>query len=157
VAKGIVLEWAPREGEQAKGTEVKVTVSSGPDARTVPDLKGKTFDQAAAALTPLRLTAVRAEVFSDTVAVGQVVSSSPGSGAKAARDSKVTVNVSKGPELIAVPDVRGKSVQEATAALEAAGFVVDGVQGNPNRPVTNTSPTPGTQVKRGSHVGLYTR
>jgi beta-lactam-binding protein with PASTA domain len=48
-------------------------------------------------------------------------------------------------------------VGDATAALEAAGFVVDGVQGNPTKPVTNTSPTPGTPVKRGSHVGLYTK
>jgi serine/threonine-protein kinase len=123
----------------------------------VPNLAGKTFDQAAAALTPLRLTAVQAQVFSDTVPAGQVVNSAPGAGAKAARDSKVTVNVSKGPELIPVPDVRGQSVQDATNHLQQAGFVVDGVQGNPTKPVTNTSPTPGTPVKRGSHVGLYTK
>ncbi|MEY2475139.1 MAG: eukaryotic-like serine/threonine-protein kinase [Actinomycetota bacterium] len=157
VNKGIVLDWAPKEGDQAKGTQVKVIVSSGPEPRTVPDLKGKTFDQAAAALTPLRLTAVRAEVFSDTVQPGTVVSTSPGSGAKAARDSKVTVNVSKGPELIPVPDVRGKNVIDATNILSAAGFQVSGVQGPANKPVTNTSPPPGTPKPRGSQVGLYTR
>jgi serine/threonine-protein kinase len=157
VTKGLVLEWAPKEGKQAKGTEVKVTVSNGPEPRTVPDLKGKTFDQAAAALTPLRLTAARVDVFSDTVPVGQVVSTSPGAGAKAARDSKVTVNVSKGPELIPVPDVRGKNVIDATNILSAAGFQVSGVQGPANRPVTNTSPAPGTPKPRGSQVGLYTK
>jgi eukaryotic-like serine/threonine-protein kinase len=157
VPKDVVLEWAPNEGRHAKGADVTVTVSSGPEPRTVPDLKGKTFDQAAAALTPLRLTAVRAEVFSDTVPVGQVVSTSPGAGAKAARDSKVTVNVSKGPELIAVPDVRGKNVIEATNLLEAAGFVVTGTQGPANKPVSNTSPAPGTKRPRGSGVGLYTK
>jgi beta-lactam-binding protein with PASTA domain len=157
VAKGLVLDWTPKEGKQAKGTGVTVIISDGPEPRVVPNLAGKTFDQAAAALTPLRLTAVRADVFNDTVPVGLVVNTSPGAGAKAARDSKVTVNVSKGPELIPLPDVRGKSVGDATAALEAAGFVVDGVQGNPTKPVTNTSPTPGTPVKRGSHVGLYTK
>jgi serine/threonine-protein kinase len=154
--KGQILHWEP-QGKVSPDTEIKLIVSNGPEPRTVPNLVNKTFEQAQAALTPLRLTAFRAEVFSDTVPVGQVVSTSPGADAKAARDSRVTINVSKGPELIAVPDVRGKSVQQATATLEAAGFVVDGVQGNPNRPVTNTSPPPGTMVKRGSHVGLYTR
>lgn len=159
VAKGLVLDWSPgKDGaKQAKGTEVKVIVSNGPEPRTVPDLKGKTFDQAAAQLTPLRLTAVRTEVFSDRVPAGQVVSTSPGAGAKVQRDGKVTVNVSKGPELIPIPDVRGKSTLEATDILTAAGFQVSGVQGPPNRPVTNTSPAPGTPRPRGSQVGLYTR
>jgi eukaryotic-like serine/threonine-protein kinase len=157
VAKGLVLDWAPKEGKQAKDSQVKVIVSNGPEPRVVPDLKGKTFEQAAAALTPLRLTAVQGSAFSDTVPVGQVVSTSPAAGAKAARDSKVTVNVSKGPELIAIPDVRGKNVIEATNILGAAGFQVSGVQGPANRPVTNTSPPPGTPRPRGSQVGLYTR
>jgi beta-lactam-binding protein with PASTA domain len=49
------------------------------------------------------------------------------------------------------------SVQDATNKLTAAGFVADGVTGPLNKPVTNTSPPPGTPVKRGSHVGLYTK
>jgi serine/threonine-protein kinase len=156
--KDIVLDWAPKDGQKHdKGTVVTVVLSNGPELRLVPDLKGKTFADAASALTPLRLTAVQGDAFSDTVPAGQVVSSSPAAGAKVPRDSKVTVNVSKGPELIPLPDMRGKSVQEATAALEGAGFVVDGVQGNPTKPVTNTSPPPGTPVKKGSHVGLYTK
>jgi serine/threonine-protein kinase len=157
VAKDLVLDWAPKEGKQEKGTEVKVIVSNGPAARTVPDLRNKTFEEAQAALTPLRLAAVRAEVFSDTVPVGKVVSTAPGAGAKAQRDSKVTVNISKGPELIAVPDVRGKNVIEATDILTAAGFKVSGVQGPANKPVSNTSPAPGTKRPKGSEVGLYTR
>jgi serine/threonine-protein kinase len=157
VAKDIVLDWAPKEGKQAKGTAVKVIVSNGPPPRTVPDLKGKTFEQAAALLTPLRLTAVRADVFSDTVPVGQVVSSSPTAGGKAARDSKVTVNVSKGPELIPIPDVRGKNVIEASNILSAAGFNPVCCQGPANKPVTNTSPAPGTPRPKGAQVGLYTK
>ena len=157
IAKDLVLDWAPKEGKQAKDTEVKVVLSNGPEPRTVPDLKGKTFEQAQAALTPLRLAAVKAEVFHDTIPVGQVVSTAPGAGAKAQRDSKVTVNVSKGPELIAIPDVRGKNVIEATDILTAAGFEVTGTQGPSNRPVSNTSPPPGTKRPKGSPVGLYTR
>ena len=39
----------------------------------------------------------------------------------------------------------------------AAGVQVSGVQGPANRPVTNTSPAPGTPRPKGSQVGLYTR
>jgi serine/threonine-protein kinase len=158
VPKGKVLDWAPKDGaKQPKGTPVTVTVSDGPEPRVVPDLKGKTFEQAQAALTPLRLTAVRVDVFNDTVPVGQVVSTSPGANAKAARDSKVTVNVSKGPELIAVPDVRGKNVIDATNILVAAGFEVNSTQGPSNKPVANTRPAPGSMQRRGTKIDLYTR
>jgi serine/threonine-protein kinase len=155
-AKGIVLDWQPQT-KVAPDTTIELTVSNGPEPRTVPNLAGKTFDQAAAALTPLRLTAVKAEVFSDTLPVGQVVSTSPGAGAKAARDSRVTINVSKGVELIAVPDVRGKNVIEATNILNGAGFEVNGVIGPGNRNVTNTRPAPGSMQRRGTKIDLYTR
>ena len=58
--------------------------------------------------------------------------------------------MSRGPELVVVPDVSGQSVQEAIAALEAAGLTVDGVVGNPSRPVLITDPLSGAQVPRGT-------
>ena len=156
VERGRVLEWAPT-GRQEKGTTVTVTLSQGPAPRPVPAVAGKTYDEAATILKNAGFAPARAEVFHETVPVGQVVGTTPGTGTRVDVGGRVTVNVSKGPELIPLPDVRGKSVADATAILERAGFVVDGVEGNPNRPVTNTSPAPGTPVKRGAHVGLYTR
>ena len=154
--KGQVLDWSPR-GLQPKGAKVTVIVSAGPAPRTVPDLKGQSFDQASSALQALGLSAVRNDVFSDTIPPGQVDSTSPAAGATAAKGSKVTVNVSKGPDLVVVPDVTRQDVDTATAALTAAGLSVANVFGPPNRRVFLTDPPAGTRVRRGSPVNLYTR
>jgi serine/threonine-protein kinase len=68
----------------------------------------------------------------------------------------VTVTVSKGPDLVPVPDVRGKSVDSALNVLQAAGFNVIGVNGHLTRSVTGTTPAAGSQVLRGSSVTLVT-
>ena len=155
--KGAVLGWSPK-GLQAKGAEVVVVVSSGPAPRDVPDVSGRTFEEAARVLAGVGLEAARAEVFSDDVAPGRVVSTRPGAGAKAARDSTVTVNVSKGPDLVTVPNVVGRTVAEATAAVQAAGLQVNGVFGPPRaQRVILTDPQAGTQLKRGQGVSLYSR
>ena len=72
------------------------------------------------------------------------------------RDSKVKVTFSKGPQPIPIPDVRGKSVADATAALEAAGFQVVGVTGSPTNPVLFTDPPPLEPHGRFSHAHLTT-
>jgi len=134
-----------------------LNVSAGPRPRTVPGLTGKSFDQAAAALQQVGLTAVRADAFSDTVPKDQVVSTSPSAGASVARGGKVTVTISKGPDLVAVPDVTGKSVQDATTAMQQAGLSIGNVFGPPNKKVFVTDPPAGAQAHRGSSVNVYTK
>jgi serine/threonine-protein kinase len=152
-----VLDWAAKGGQLAKGTAVDVLVSAGPQPRTVPDVSGQTFDAAAAALRALGLVPVQGGAFSDTVPVGIAVSTTPAAGGLADRGSRVSVNISKGPDLVAVPDVTGKSVNDATALLAAASINVSNVFGPPTKTVFFTDPTPGTKVKHGSSVNLYTR
>lgn len=158
-AKGTVLAIAPESsGNQPKGSEVILTVSQGPAPRTVPSgLAGKTYDEAAAALTAQQLVPVKVEEFSDTVAVGMVITLRPGEGQQAARDSKVTVAVSKGPDLVAVPSVRGMSLDGAVAALEASGLKAGNVFGPANGKPFDTDPPAGTMVKRGASVDIYLR
>ena len=103
-----------------------------------------------------QLTAVEQDKFDDTVPKGQVISTNPPSGTSVVVGSQVTVVVSKGQDLVPVPDVRGQSVLAATQALEAKGFTVSGVIGSPDRPVYVTNPANGALVKRGSAVKLYT-
>ena len=67
------------------------------------------------------------------------------------------VLVSLGPQPIVIPDVGGDSVADAQAALEAAGLVVDGVEGPPNGVVTGTDPAAGLTVDRGTSVVLITQ
>src|SRR5690625_6050966 len=61
------------------------------------------------------------EKYSDTLAEGHVLSKEPSSGALY-RGDKVTIVVSRGPEKVAVANVLGKNVDEATKELEDLGF-----------------------------------
>jgi serine/threonine-protein kinase len=65
--------------------------------------------------------------------------------------------MSKGPDMVGVPDVTGKSVQDATAAMQAAGLQIGNVFGPPNKKIFTTDPAAGTQVHRGSSVNVYTK
>ena len=155
--KGAVLTWSPT-GTLPKGTEVNVTVSGGPAPREIPDVTGKSFEEAAAKLAEAGLKAERAEVFSSDVDKGLVVSTKPGVGKAVERDSTVVVNISKGPDTVPVPDVTGKTVAEATAALQAAGLQVSGTGGRPRgQLVFLTDPQAGTRVNRGAGVFLFVR
>ena len=154
---GYVMGWAHKGEQVPKHSAVDLNVSAGPRPRTVPSVAGKSYDQAAAALQQIGLTAVRADAFSDTVPKDQVIGTSPAAGASVDRGGKVTVNVSKGPDLVAVPDVSGKSVQDATTVMQQVGVQVGNVFGPPNKKVFVTDPPGGTQVHRGSSVNLYTK
>ncbi len=153
---GAVLDWSPK-GEQPKGAEIAVTVSGGPAPRKVPDVSGRTYEDAVKALASVGLKAARTEAFSDTVAVAKVIGSRPSSGSEAARDSSVAVVVSKGPDVVPVPNLVGKAVPEAQAVLGQAGLTVVNVYGPLNKPVFTTDPAAGVSVKRGAGVSLYTK
>jgi len=140
------------------GTAITLIVSDGPQPRTVPAIApGSAPADGCAALAAVQLGCEQVEVFDDVVPAGQVVGTTPGAGEQVPRDTAVQVQVSKGPELITVPDVSSRSVTDAIAQLEAAGLTVDGVVGNPSRDVLITDPLPNEQVPRGTPVVLYTR
>jgi len=155
--KGVVLDWSGRGGQLPKGSSVDLVISDGPPVVAVPPVPaGQSFSAAQAALGAANLKAVETDAFSNTVPKGQVISTSPAAGTTVPVGSTLTVTVSKGPDLVTVPDEKGKSVDAATSGLESAGFSVSGVTGSPSRLVTRTSPAGGSQVLRGSSVTLFT-
>jgi serine/threonine-protein kinase len=158
VDAGVVIGLRPDvPAELAKGSEVPLIVSKGPAPRAIPTgLEGGTYDEAAAALQAVQLVPERAEDFSDDVEEGRVIELRPGSGT-APRDSVVEVVVSKGPDLVAAPSVNGKTLDEAVATLESAGFVVGDAFGPAKGTPFETDPPTGTKVKRGATVDIYLR
>jgi serine/threonine-protein kinase len=157
VPAGMVLDWSPKRATLPKGTAVNLVVSAGPAKRTIENLAGKTFDEAALALTAIRLKPVRGQEFSDSVEAGRVVRTEPPAGATVDRDANVTVVVSQGPDLVTVPPIKGMTVEQATATLEQQGLGVNNIFGPPRRKVFDSDPVVGTRVRRGSSVSLYTR
>jgi serine/threonine-protein kinase len=156
VPSGKVVDWQPRTGTLPKGGSVLVTVSSGPPSIPVPDAKGKSFADAQALLKEAGFNAVRADVFSDSTPVNVVDSTSPPAGSSAQKGSTVTINVSKGPDQVVVPDVRGLRIEEATAALQGVGLQVGSIYGPKHgRRVIDTAPQAGAKARRGTSVDLY--
>jgi serine/threonine-protein kinase len=121
----------------------------------VPDVSGKTFDEASQQLTAAGFTVSRADDFSDTVDKDKVIGTDPASGQGANRGAQIVVHVSKGPEMVAVPNLVGLTLDAAQAQLQAKGFEVDTQSYLPGRLVRAQSPAAGTSVNKGTKVTLF--
>ena len=143
-------------GKLPPETVITLVISDGPTPIAIPNVAGKTYDEAANILTGSKFTPARKDEFSDTVASGTVISTSPGNGEKAQKGSTITIIVSKGPDLITVPSLVGSAVDDASAKLTAIGLVPE-VQGKykPKPTVAAMDPVAGSKIKRGSSVTLF--
>ncbi len=144
-------------GELPRGSKVDLAVSAGPAPRTIPPgLVGQSVDAVRQALTGLQLGMNVTETYSD-VPVGIVTATNQQDNASVARGTVVEVTVSKGPEPVPIPNVVGQSVPAATAALQAAGFVVTEVQGSPLNEVLQTDPPVGEPHQPGTGIRIFAR
>ena len=137
VPAGVIIRWTISSQptlvagqEVIKGTAVDTFVSQGPAPRVVPDLTGMSIESATTALTDLQLTINRGDDQFSIVAAGGVATQSPAAGESLARGTGVTVAISKGPDLVAVPQLGTLKFDKVGPALEAAGFVLGTVSGN---------------------------
>ncbi|MDQ1629775.1 MAG: eukaryotic-like serine/threonine-protein kinase [Actinomycetota bacterium] len=153
VAEGSVISTDPPAGTSVKrDTAVVLVLSKGVEPVAVPDVTGKGLADARAALSEAGLRArVADERFDDKVARGDIIRQTPKDGT-AAKNSVVQLVVSKGPPLVQVPDVRGRSIAEATRILQSAGFRVRAV-GFGSGTVRGQTPNGGLAPK-GSTVSL---
>lgn len=160
VDKGKVISSDPAAGQSVNhSSAVALVVSKGRRPATVPDVKGMTVADATTALQKAGLVlGTITEDYSDSVEIGEVISSDPAAGASGHfYGDSVSIVVSKGSEMVTVPDVSSMKQAEAVAALEAAGLVVkiERVFGIPFISSLSTNPAAGTSVRRGSTVTLY--
>ena len=163
---GLVVRATPAPGSPAvddrnqlpRGTVFDLVVSKGPAPRVVPSgLQGMAQAAAEAALAEVQLVATVNPQFNETVPAGRVVSVSSAPGAELPRGSAVTLEVSKGPAPIPVPDVRYITGSMAAQELESKGFVVAGIEGSPSGMVLATDPVAGELHARGTAVRIFTR
>jgi serine/threonine-protein kinase len=161
VAAGRVLSTDPDPGSKVRdGGAVTITLSLGKERYDVPKLKGLTEDEAQDALTGTHLgNGTTTEKWSDTVAAGIVISSSPKAGTTLRPDTQVDLVVSKGPKPVELKDWVGKSAEDATAWFQARGLTAkvskeeysdDVADGD----VISMDPPGGTTVHRGDTVSL---
>jgi len=137
VPAGVVIRWQVQSdaalvaGAQVlPDTTVVFTASLGPEPRPAPDLTNLTAAEATAALDALQLvTAQGDDVFSDDIEAGRVVTQVPPPDTPVERGGTVTFQLSKGPDLVAFPDLDGLTYPEAETSLADAGFTVGSLLG----------------------------
>jgi beta-lactam-binding protein with PASTA domain/tRNA A-37 threonylcarbamoyl transferase component Bud32 len=144
---------APLPTTYPEGGTVNLTVSAGP----VPDVVGKPQDEAIATLTAAGLKPkVGPDAFSSSVPKGSVISVVSDKPVISPGDA-VTVTVSKGPEMIQVPNFLGGSwvISDAIVKLKSLGFDVrTNIQPALQKyvPVTSQNPAGGQLAPKGSTV-----
>ncbi len=155
IEKGSVIRTEPAAGTELRpDTAVMLVISLGVEPVAVPDVVGQPVADAEKALDEAKLRSRVVKKFDETVPVGIVISQDPANGT-AGKNSVVTLEVSKGPPLIEVPDVTGKSVDEARQILETLGFPVN-VNQLPVGPgiVRGQSPGGGEKHPKGTTVTI---
>ncbi|MFF6979088.1 Stk1 family PASTA domain-containing Ser/Thr kinase [Streptomyces sp. NPDC008343] len=155
-----VLDQDPVKGEEVeKGSTITLVIAKEEEKSTVPDVLGKTCDEAKAQMTANNLVGTCTEVETqDPNQVGKVIATSPEAGSDANKNSTVTIQIGKAAEQeqVAVPTVTQLSLKDAKKALQDAGLAVGNIQGaqDDNAIVFTQDPQPNTQVAKGTAVNL---
>jgi serine/threonine-protein kinase len=155
---GIVLAQDPAGGDKAdKGSTVKLTVSTGPGKKTVPDVRGMTGPEALTALSTRGFLVEEHQRHSASVKDGFAIGTDPGNGTSQDVGTRVQLFISSGPRQVAIPDVVGLDVDSAKSTLSDRGFTYTTTQQASDQPegrVLSQTPSAGTKVDQGSRVNL---
>jgi serine/threonine-protein kinase len=156
VKAGDVVKSSPGANRPVlRGGTVTIVVSKGPRPVAVPDETGLTPDAATSRLEAAGFSVGIApdKAFSETVDEGEVASQTP---AVQQPGGLVTLTVSKGQQPFQVPNVVGMSLDDATAALKAAGFTdVDVNRWLFGGPVRSQNPAAGAYARHKDQVSIY--
>lgn len=166
VDAGTILRLANAEGvalsagtEVLAGSTLGVVVSAGP----IPDVTGLSADEARRLLQEIGLLGIVGGdgEFSDTIPEGSVVKILDRDTRIVVPGDTLTLLVSRGPELIEVPDVIDNTISEAKRTLEALGFRVEVRSEFPEEDwakafarVTSVDPSVGQEVPAGTLIIL---
>ncbi|MEH0543806.1 Stk1 family PASTA domain-containing Ser/Thr kinase [Streptomyces sp. B21-105] len=161
IAQGAVISTDPEAGAQRRaGTAIALVVSKGSPV-DVPDVTGDDPDDARAELEAVGLTVkVATEQVNSEVDKGKVAAQTPRADSQLAVGDAVTLTLSKGPEMVEVPNVVGASVDDAKSLLEQSGFKVDedrGLLGLFGDTVKKQSVEAGKTAPKGSTITITIR
>ncbi len=163
VAKDLIISQDPGKGRKVKaGREINVVVSTGNEQVKVPNLVGYTIKDATTRLANNGLNlGTPQEVFDEKYEAGIIISQKPLADAMAAAGTNVVVNVSKGkePNKIAMPDLKGLSLSNATKKLQDNKLVLGDVLRQPstafyNDQVSAQDTDPSVLVDEGTKVNI---
>ncbi len=127
----------------------------------VPDLIGMDIEEARAetAQVGLEIEKQNEGVFNSQFAKGKIISQFPGSGEKVRQTRKITVTISKGPQIITVPEVTNKHLREVEVLLSNQNIDIGEIEYEYNSQITDNvvisqSPAAGEKIEAESKINL---
>lgn len=158
--KDTVIRVEPAAGSEIqKNEEVVIVISSGDKLVSVPEIKDIPKDTAVSTLEGMKFVVSVETEFSNEIEENRVIGTKPAFGAELREGDKITVIVSKGPEVkkTLVPSVVGKTEEEAVKSIEEAklkariSYVNDSIEAGK---VIKQGTKDGEEVEEGSAIAL---
>jgi eukaryotic-like serine/threonine-protein kinase len=159
VAQGLILGQSPLPGQVARpDTPVRVTLSSGPQRRSVPDVLRLDRDRARTVLETSGFQ-VTVDTMESEAPRGRVIEVSPPPDSVVPVPSQVRLVVSTGPPVVQMPLVLGLAQDSAAALLDGLGLVVGPIEevfrfGRDQGIVVEQEPPSDSTLQRGTVVHL---
>lgn len=162
IPEGTVISQGTSSGTKvAKNTTITLSISSGPESSSVPNVVGQDQVGASSLLESAGFKVSVKQSYSDSVEQGKVISQSPSGSTTVSPGSTVTITVSQGKEtkMVTVPNVVGMNSTDAQNTLTSLGLnysIVETKDTNVEKgKVISTSPSAGQQVEEGTSVKIY--
>ncbi len=161
VEPGVVFDQSPGKGEQAVvGSEVTLIISQAADTVLLPNVVGRTEEEAKAILGGLGLRVTPKIEASDDVPEGVVISMTPDPDQDVNKETLVTITISTGAAQVEVPQLAGLPLDEASNQLGQRKLPSPDVRFEPSSEfedgqVIRSDPPAGTPVSIDRRVTLY--
>jgi serine/threonine-protein kinase len=158
--KDKIIRQTPAPGTRLeKGKEIRVVVSLGERPVEVPDLIGKSELEAGQILGELGLRIGNVDYeYSDKVPEGMIMKQQPASGTKVKKGSVINIVISKGIEMVIVPDVVHLSIDKAKELIKKAGLSYEVIEEESETvekgKVIRQSPSAGDSARKGEKILL---
>jgi len=128
----------------------------------VPDIEGKSLSEARNMASEVGLSLLENEerVFSEELAENYIVNQQPRPGERIKQSRSINITVSKGPQLIKIPDFIGSSLRKALIELDNLSLKSGDIQyifrlSEEPGTVINQIPAAGAEVEKNSEVTLF--
>lgn len=162
IPEGTVISQGTSSGTKvAKNTTITLSISSGPESSSVPNVVGQDQVEASSLLESAGFKVSVKQSYSDSVEQGKVISQSPSGSTTVSPGSTVTITVSQGKEtkMVTVPNIVGMNSTDAQNTLTSLGLnysIVEKKDTNVEKgKIISTSPSAGQQVEEGTSVKIY--
>ena len=122
--EGVILSQYPEMGELSSLKTVSVLVSAGKPSIAVPDLKGIDLVSAVAELRSAMLEAGATSWTFSVLNKGKVISTVPPAGTMVCTGKKIDILISKGQDIVYMPNLVGKNLLQAQELLKERDLMI---------------------------------